>query len=111
MFLSDEFVERAWAHPGGERSRSADAFLHFAFGLLKQILHDVKNTKRERPRTLYSRACERRLRFCYLSRARSACQARPVNCLSAPVSKGAIALTPWWRARNRQTGRHYRAAK
>ena len=51
MFLADEFIERARAHSGGEGSRSADAFLDFAFGFLKQILHGVKNTKRESRRT------------------------------------------------------------
>jgi hypothetical protein len=59
VFLSDEFVEGARPHPSGEGSGSADAFLHFVPGFLKQILHSVKNTKRKLRRTLYSRACER----------------------------------------------------
>src|SRR3982751_1551252 len=101
MFLTDEFIEGARPHPGGEGSGSADAFLDFVFSFLKQILHGVKNTKRERRRTLYSRACERPLRCYSWSRSRWAWRARRLNCLSARFSKGAIALTAWWRKRNR----------
>src|SRR5205807_4387975 len=109
MFLPDKFLEGARPHPSGEGSGSADAFLDFVFSFLKQILHGVKNTKRERRRTLYSRAWGRPLRFYSWSCSRWAWRARRLNCLLARFSKGAIALITWWQRRNRRTGKHCRS--
>ena len=47
MFLANKFVEGARTHPGGEGSGGAHGLFFRLLGCLKQILHNLKNTKRE----------------------------------------------------------------
>ena len=42
MFLADEFIEGARAHPGGEGSGGAHGFFVRLLGGVKQVLHDQK---------------------------------------------------------------------
>src|SRR4051812_1777330 len=108
MFLADEFIEGTRTHPSGEGSRSAHGLFFRLLGRLKQILHNLKNTKREWRRTLYSRPCERPSWLSHSFSFRSASRTRNRVCHSGLSSRAVTDSTVWWRKRKRGTGRHFR---